>query len=281
MKQLLVSLAAALLFLCFFCASAQSFQNGDIIEAVFTVTDNPNNAVAAAVVLDYDSSCLEWLPSHDFTSNGHTSILFDLNGIQTGTTLSASFKLLSQQSTNISLSTRNAYDINEKTVPGPRFSNYELKIRHIPPCFLLSTTDIESAANDLFASVSEWRNESDVLYKNFSDFPISLSSDFFDTGDFKKALNAANDEFSLAYSFASNIMQPAAQNVLPSGFDIKYEVTTTNDIKVHIIHYQSGDCSIRWKTEPGLDRVCVHIHCGNISRRLFYSGTDLRLLFFS
>lgn len=281
MKRLFAAMMCALIFLLSFCASADSIRAGLTIDAEFTVIANPNNAVAAKVALEYDSSCLEWLSSNDFTSPNKTAVCLDLDGIRPGAKLKASFLILTPKSTSIRLSVLSAVDINENPVDGLVFASHSLGIGSSVPGFSLNAAEIESAAREVITSVRTWNAVSDVPYQYFSSFPLYPNFDFTKEESYKTALNASTNHFSIAYSAESNVRHYTAYHILPAVCNLKYEMSPDGNASVHVIHYQLNDSYIRMKASSDSDVIVVVIHNGQMSRRLYYSADDLRLIYLS
>lgn len=281
MRRRLVSLACTLIMLFYSAASAQTFQPGDSIEAVFTVTENPHSAVAATVKLEYDASCLEWTPSVSFSSPAQTAILLDLDGIKVGSKVSASFKVLTDRPAVIRLNVQSAVDINENPVSGLQISDFSYRLGYTMPGFVMTKTEMEIAANDIFSSILTWSSAADVPYQHFSEFPLKMSFDFTQPDKFKEAVNGTGTSFYIAYSSSNNQRQITDAGLLPNGYDYKYELSGSGNRSEYSIHYELSDSYIRFRTSSDSDTIVVLIHCGNFSRRLYYSKSDLTLQYFS
>lgn len=104
---------------------AISVKPGEVFEAEFVLTDNPNNAVAAIIMLDYSHEVFELLPS-DSIKNDHPLLNVALGGLTAGTAVKATFRAaesMAEGTYTIIVVTEQAGDYNENEVPGLSFSS--------------------------------------------------------------------------------------------------------------------------------------------------------------
>lgn len=123
-KSAALLLALLLLLSCGVFAEGVNYQPGETFDATFTLTDNPNQAVACTMKLNYDHSVFELIPSGFAQNDG--AFMLDLNGIAEGTSGTASFRVLpgaADGDYTIFLDVVEAGDINEKFVDGMQFSS--------------------------------------------------------------------------------------------------------------------------------------------------------------
>lgn len=92
-QKLAIFLTALLLLVAAFVSSAlaQSYPAGEVAEVTFTVTANPDRAVAATLKLVYDHSVFELVPSAAAATD--TVVLMDMNGIAEGSEITLSFRI--------------------------------------------------------------------------------------------------------------------------------------------------------------------------------------------
>ena len=133
MKKLLSLIAAAVcltgMTLCGF-AAGEAYAPGSTFEAVFTVAENPNHAVAAAAELEYDHGALELAAGGAFQGD-RLYIFGDLSEIAAGTAFRATFRILegaAEGELKIGLKTTEAYDFNEQAAGGLTFTGAKVTV---------------------------------------------------------------------------------------------------------------------------------------------------------
>lgn len=119
------------LFLFLFCAvaSAQTLLPGQEFTASFTVTDNPNEATAAIIALDYDTTSFKLI--HFEGDNNGKLALQDTTGIDVGKTITAVFKVQANAAygeKTITARVENAARKGVGDVTGLVFSAYTLTV---------------------------------------------------------------------------------------------------------------------------------------------------------
>lgn len=123
-KFLVLALSIALVALLAVFAEAESYQPGDIVEAEFMVLANPNQALGAEVILEYDNTVLELIPNQTFAKD--QVFLTNLQGFSVGWQEKASFRIVDQSASGdyaVSLVVLRAID-DEKDVDGLVFSPF-------------------------------------------------------------------------------------------------------------------------------------------------------------
>lgn len=102
---------------------------GDEVETFFSVTENPDNAVAATIRLRYDHDALELIPT-SVVQNDSTFAL-DLKGIPVGFEIIAQFRVKENAADGvyrIELETAEAGDINENWVDSLAYSGFTVEV---------------------------------------------------------------------------------------------------------------------------------------------------------
>ena len=132
MKKMLSCAIAVIMLLSIACSAlAIAVQPGETFEVAFSVEANPDNAVAATVKTNYDNTAFTQNNNNSF--EGGNGQLFDLNGIKPGTELKSSFTVKDTAPSgdyNLSLSVKQASDINENSVTTLKFNNTTVTVKN-------------------------------------------------------------------------------------------------------------------------------------------------------
>ena len=131
MKKMLSCAIVVIMLLSIACSAlAIAVQPGETFEVAFSVEANPDNAVAATVKTNYDNTAFTQNNNNSF--EGGNGQLFDLNGIKPGTELKSSFTVKDTAPSgdyNLSLSVKQASDINENSVTTLKFNNTTVTVK--------------------------------------------------------------------------------------------------------------------------------------------------------
>ncbi|MBR6186294.1 MAG: leucine-rich repeat domain-containing protein [Clostridia bacterium] len=134
-----------------------SYQPGDTIDLVFTVTDNPNHAVGVTLKLDYDHSAFELISSNS-VKNDAPIISADLEGIPVGKTVTVSFLVLPNASGGvyeIKILVEQAADIDENLVDGFAFSVCRVSVADTGDALARANAEIEELRRQLEQLIAE------------------------------------------------------------------------------------------------------------------------------
>ncbi|MBR6185005.1 MAG: hypothetical protein IKQ41_01985, partial [Clostridia bacterium] len=107
-----------------------SYQPGDTIDLVFTVTENPHHAVGATLKLEYDHDVFELIPS-SYVQNDAPIMSINIYGIPVGEAVPVSFLVRPNApggEYEIKILVEQAADIDENLVDGFAFSSYQVQI---------------------------------------------------------------------------------------------------------------------------------------------------------
>ena len=135
MKKLLCLLCiTALLAMISFAAFADELKPGDSFAATFSVTANPNDAVAATVQLNYDHEVIEFVSSKDIQND--KAGLMNLSGIAVGTSISGTFQVkigAADGTYPMTVSLVEAQDIDETIVSGLTLTAFSVVVKGDEP----------------------------------------------------------------------------------------------------------------------------------------------------
>lgn len=135
MKKLLCLLCiTALLAMISFAAFADELKPGDSFAATFSVTANPNDAVAATVQLNYDHEVIEFVSSKDIQND--KAGLMNLSGIAVGTSISGTFQVKTGAADGtypMTVSLVEAQDIDETIVSGLTLTAFSVVVKGDEP----------------------------------------------------------------------------------------------------------------------------------------------------
>ena len=104
-------------------------QPGEEVTVTLSVTENPSQAVAATLFLQYDHAALALIPSN--TVQNDSTFLLDLNGIAVGTPIAVSFRALTGAAAGdyaVTLELKEAGTIDEEFVDDLGFSTVVITI---------------------------------------------------------------------------------------------------------------------------------------------------------